>query len=92
MVIRKDVWHLAEKLHDESGISTDPIYSWLMDLGKLKGINPCRLSFRTANGTVYYDSENYLRIFNPVTNEPYDDGAADYWYNQIMEKQEAWMD
>lgn len=90
--MRKDVSRLAEQLSKESGISATCIYEWLMDLGRLKGSNPCKLTFSTLPGTVWHDAENYLRVFNPETGKPYDNMAADYWEDRILVRQEAWID
>lgn len=93
-MIRKDVMHLADKLSTASRINPDNIYSWLMDLGRSKSINPCKLSFTASAGSIVYDENNYMSDCLQMTRKqtPHDAAAADFWENAILEKQEAWMD
>ena len=93
-MIRKDVMKLAEKLHKESGINADHVYLWLMDLGRAKSMNPCRLSFTASAGAIVHDADNYMSSCAAMTRKqtPHDDAAADFWENAILARQEAWMD
>lgn len=93
-MIRKDVMHLADRLSAASRINPDNIYSWLMDLGRAKSMNPCRLDYIVSAGSIVYDADNYLtsRVPRDAKEAPHDAAAADFWENAILERQEAWMD
>ena len=91
---RTEVFHMAEKLADASGVNTDSIYSWLMDVGRDKKRNPRLLDVRAVPGMVYLNGERlgyYIEIFPKPANRTELYNGPDY-ENLILARQERWMD
>ena len=94
-MIRKDVYHQAERLNAASGLGTDSIYNWLMDVGRSKSRNPTRLDIRATDGMVYLHGEaddyQLARYVPPLPRCPAQREGTDY-EALILARQEAWMD
>ena len=106
--MRRDVLALAKKLSAQSGMSDGNIYDWLMDVGRGKKINPCKLKYVADIGVVWVEGEhdtNRLEKYLPeqfiYTREgsvPRDIGIVsdpaytDFWENKILARQEKYMD
>lgn len=95
MHYRPEVAHLSHELALESDLSVQAVYFWLMDVGRAMGMNPRRLAFRACPGKIVLasDPDNYrleeVRQSRPASR---DDGAAAYWEDRILARQEAYMD
>jgi hypothetical protein len=94
--MRKDVYHLAEKLAAASEFNPDTVYDFLMACGKDMGCNPTKLAWVTGRKIIFLAGkrDDYcLETFRPEDHRPaYDDEQAEYWINRILARQEAWMD
>lgn len=91
--MRKDVKRLAEGLATVSKLDPDHVYSFLLDVGMMKGCNPCRLQFVAGPGLVFLagerDSTYIERYVAPEPWRPRFDGP-DY-EDLILARQEAWQ-
>jgi len=92
-MIRRDVKRLADNLAGVSQINPDHVYSFLLDVGMMKGCNPCKLDFVAGRGVVFLagerDSTYIERYVAPEPWTPTFDGP-DY-EDLILARQERYL-
>lgn len=57
---RVHVERFAEKVARVTGLDSESVYEWLMDVGRDKGRNPCKLQYCFEEGRVWVQGEKHL--------------------------------
>lgn len=95
MIIRKDVMRIAERYTEETKLSIESIYWWMMETARSLGKHPRYLEFVAGEGIIFVKGlrDSYcLEDMKRITSKPGmwigNGEEADYWEGRILERQE----